>query len=160
MPFWVSWQRAGSDLCPKKEKHSSDALLGRRGRCCSLFPALCGICGESKDIVSLSFSHLEELLSWPARSLFLCLLFFAQRSFHMKLSRITHDKLSVAVAFISLLPCLSWLSIKDSFISWVSTQAMRWRCICTMQRPSSFAPNRSCPWLEAVGWCWHGAYQG
>lgn len=59
MPCGVYWQRAGPDLCPKEEEHSSDALLGRRSRCCSVFPGLCGISGESKDIVSFSFIHLQ-----------------------------------------------------------------------------------------------------
>lgn len=132
MPFWVHWQRAGTDLCPKKEKHSSDDLLGRRGRCCSLFPALRGICGKSKNIVSFSFNHLQ-LLSWPARSLFLRLLCSSQKPFNMKLSRITHDKLTDALPFISLLSCHSWLSIKDSFIFLASTQAVRWGCIWIAQ---------------------------
>lgn len=133
MAFGVHWQRCGTDLCPKKEKHSSDARLGRRGQCCSLSPALRGICGESKEIVSFSFHHLQQLLSWPARSLLLCLLFSAQKPFRVKLGRITHYKLTVALPFLSFLPCPSWLSIKDSFVSWASTQAMRWGCIWTTQ---------------------------
>lgn len=163
MPFGVRWQKAGADLCPKKEKHSSDALPGRRGKCCSLFPALCGICGESKDVVSFSFQHLQQLLSWPARSLFLCLLFSAQKLFHMKPGRNIHYKLTVALAFISFLPCLSWLSIKDSFIFSASPQAVRWGCIWTTQHSAETFQSCAKPIMSMAGssglmltWCLPG----